>query len=316
MKLKIKFTSAPWAIAAFLIAAVFASGVNAAVYYIPDNFVKIQDAIDASVSGDMVMVRPGTYHENLSLREKAVSLISTDGSQTTVIDGGGADSVVDIYRAGGAVRLEGFTITNGAADVDGGGINMYWTSLIVRDCVITGNTAARWGGGVAVRQFAGFTAYDSVIENNHALSGGGLYVQTGGLFIHRTQILNNTATEFGGAVFSSGWVSNPNLHDSVVAGNTARYGGGFYSWGNSADARATNSIITDNVAEYGAPFYTRGGGFYARNSTITRNTATVEGGGGYADAETNYVRSINSVIYQNSGPPVLLLDPANAVISY
>ncbi|MEA2080286.1 MAG: choice-of-anchor Q domain-containing protein [Pseudomonadota bacterium] len=316
MKLKIKFTSAPWAVAVFLIVSMFASSVNADIYYVPDDFTTIQGAIDASVSNsDTVMVRPGTYYENLDIREKVVSLISTDGPKDTVIDGGGVGSVVNLYRAGGGSLLEGFTITNGAASY-GGGINIYWSSLIVRDCVITGNIATQRGGGVAVQQYAGFTAYDSVFENNHAESGGGFYVRTGGLFIHRTQILNNTATLYGGAFFSFGFVSNPNLHDSVVAGNLAKDGGGFYSWGRSADARATNSIITDNVAEYGGPFYTRGGGFFARNSTIVNNTATVEGGGGYADADTNYVRSVNSVIYHNSSPPVLLLDPANTVITY
>lgn len=316
MKLKIRIGSALRAVATVLIAAMFASGVNAAVYYVPDDFDTIQEAINGSLSGDTIMVRPGTYHENLDIREKVVSLISTDGPQTTVIDGGGAGSVVYLYRAGPGARLEGFTITNGAAGY-GGGINVYWTSLIVRDSVIRGNSAAVRGGGVAVQQYAGFTAYDSVIENNHAESGGGFYVRTGGLFIHRTQILNNTATTNGGAFLSTGWVSNPNLHDSVVAGNSAKYGGGFYSSGSATDARATNSVITDNVAEYGGPFYTgSGGGFYARNSTIVNNTATVGGGGGYAEAGTRYVRSVNSVIYHNSSPPVLLLDPTNALISY
>lgn len=299
-----------------LVASLFLTSAMAAVVYVPDDHASVQEAIDAAVDGDTVMVGPGTYRENIQIRDKKLSLISTHGPAATVIDGGGMGSVVSLGRGGSGTLLDGFTLTNGAA-VQGGGIYIYWSSLVVRNCIIADNTATAQGGGVSVQTYAGFTAYDSVIRDNRAGNGGGVAVQTGGLFIHRTRILNNTADNLGGAFLSTGWVSNPNLHDSVIAGNAARYGGAFYSSGYATDARATNSVIERNVAELGAPFYTgSGGGFYSRNSTIANNIATVEGGGGYAEAGTRYIGAVNSVIYHNSGPPVLLLDPESAFITY
>jgi hypothetical protein len=299
-----------------LVASVFLTSAGAAVVYVPDDYTSVQEAIDAAVDGDTVMVGPGTYRENIQIKDKKLTLVSTQGPETTIIDGGGMGSVVSLERGGSGTLLEGFTLTNGAA-ARGGGIYIYWSSLVVRNCIIADNTATSHGGGVSVQTYAGFTAYDSVIRDNHAENGGGVAVQTGGLFIHRTKILNNRADNFGGAFLSTGWVSNPNLHDSVIAGNSARYGGAFYSSGYATDARATNSVIERNVAELGAPFYTgSGGGFYSRNSTVANNTATVEGGGGYAEAGTGYIGAVNSVIYHNSGPPVLLMDPEDAFITY
>ncbi|MGB4820933.1 MAG: hypothetical protein WBP33_17615, partial [Saprospiraceae bacterium] len=39
---------------------------------VPDDFTAIQDAIDASAFGDTIMVRAGSYHEYLVLREGVV----------------------------------------------------------------------------------------------------------------------------------------------------------------------------------------------------------------------------------------------------
>ena len=59
-----------------------------ATYYVPDDFVCIQDAITACVNGDTVIVRAGTYVENLDFLGKAVTLMSESGPTVTTIDGG------------------------------------------------------------------------------------------------------------------------------------------------------------------------------------------------------------------------------------
>ena len=61
---------------------------------VPDDFTKIQDAINNSVDGDVILVAPGTYYENINFRGKNVLLTShylfdEDVSfiNTTIIDG-------------------------------------------------------------------------------------------------------------------------------------------------------------------------------------------------------------------------------------
>jgi hypothetical protein len=79
-------------------------------------FGSIQHAINYANNGDSVFVGPGTYAENLNLSGKNVSLTSTDGPESTIIDGNQNGRVItldnpgnnDIYN-----RISGFTIQNG-----------------------------------------------------------------------------------------------------------------------------------------------------------------------------------------------------------
>ena len=54
---------------------------------VPDDYTTIQGAIDAAVDGDTVLVKPGTYVENISFKGKAITVTSEQGVDVTVIDG-------------------------------------------------------------------------------------------------------------------------------------------------------------------------------------------------------------------------------------
>jgi hypothetical protein len=84
-------------------------------YYVPDDYPTIQQAIDASQYGYTIIVRAGTYTENVDFDGKAVTLRSEDGPENTVIDGNQVMSVVRFLNGEGPDSvLEGFTITNGS----------------------------------------------------------------------------------------------------------------------------------------------------------------------------------------------------------
>ena len=101
----------------------------AATYYVPDDFPTIQDAINSSNHYDTIIVRPGTYVENLDFCGMLITVMSEKGPEVTIIDGGNPvnpdfGSVVR-YHCGethGAV-LDGFTLTNGKGTYSDGG---YW----------------------------------------------------------------------------------------------------------------------------------------------------------------------------------------------
>ena len=104
----------------FLFLLVFCVPAPGATYYVPDDFPTIQAAIDGASGGDTIVVRPGTYRENIDFRGKALTVKSQYGAYTTVIDGGGAGSTVTFQNNEGAGSvLDGFTVTNGSA-ADGG----------------------------------------------------------------------------------------------------------------------------------------------------------------------------------------------------
>ena len=57
---------------------------------VPDSFSTIQAAIDAAFfPGDVVLVAPGVYQENLTFLGKTITVRSSDGPAVTVIDGSG-----------------------------------------------------------------------------------------------------------------------------------------------------------------------------------------------------------------------------------
>ena len=118
-------------------------------WYVPDDFSTIQAGIDGSSNGDTVIVRDGTYVENINFNGMAITLKSENGPATTIIDGNQAGIVVTFYGSVGSDSVfEGFTVTNGNA-IHGGG--MYCndnSSPTLDNCTFTNNTATFGGGGM------------------------------------------------------------------------------------------------------------------------------------------------------------------------
>ena len=98
---------------------VLASG---ATIHVPGDYPTIQDGINASVNGDTVLVAPGTYVENIFFYGMKITVKSSDGAASTVIDGGSPanpdfGSVVT-FQHGEKLDsvLDGFTLTNGSGN--------------------------------------------------------------------------------------------------------------------------------------------------------------------------------------------------------
>lgn len=81
------------------------------------SYEKIQSAIDEANPGDQIRVIPGHYREAIDFKGKAIRLFSSDGPETTTIDGSGNFHTVKcINGEGSGTVLDGFTITGGKAD--------------------------------------------------------------------------------------------------------------------------------------------------------------------------------------------------------
>ncbi len=213
--------------------------------------VSIQHEIDSAVDGDVIIIEPGIYYENIDFKGKAITLKSIDPGnaeivKNTVIDGGGLGSTV-VFQSGEGVDavLEGFTITGGSGteatfetERDGGG----WQYSV-------------WGGGILVANESSPTIVNNRIENNTAKTGGGIAV-TG---VSSPHIYNNVVTgnssDVGGGIAVS-WYSSALVEDNYIAGNRAEHGGGI-SIEVSAEPVIRGNTLEGNEADRG------GGGVFA-----------------------------------------------------
>ena len=216
-----------------------------ATLLVPDEYYKIQFAIDASYDGDSVLVSAGTYYENINFNGKNIALIGED-RETTIIDGGHNGSVVTFDSIEGtASALSNFTITGGNA-YDGGGIYCSSSAPTIKDNIITGNVSDTYGGGISCN-YSSPIIMNNTITSNSAIYGGGIsFDRYTSSVIKGNNIHGNSAEEGGGIGCFT--FSSPTITNNTIVGNSASTnGGGIYCYYVSAP-NVTNTIIWDNTA--------------------------------------------------------------------
>ena len=105
----------------------FVTYTSAVEVNVPNDYFIIQDAIDNANRGDVIIIGPGTYYENINFMGKDITVRSTDPNDpdivaATIIDGNQQDSVV-IFNSGEESNtvLSGITIQNGKVEHRGEG---------------------------------------------------------------------------------------------------------------------------------------------------------------------------------------------------
>ena len=93
----------------FLVLTAFAGFSAAKTIYVPDDYAKIQWAVNHASAGDTIIVRDGTYYESITVN-KQLTIKSENGPANCIVNGTGSD--VFTLKADG-IRIEGFTITGG-----------------------------------------------------------------------------------------------------------------------------------------------------------------------------------------------------------
>lgn len=183
---------------------------------------------------------------------------------TTIIDAGDLDRVIDNDET--QLTIENVTIRNGQVSAGMGG-----------------------GGGINNKAGSILTLTNVIIENNRVNGdswltdvGGGIRINTSDVTISRSIIRNNNACE-GGGIYMKNEPSNLIVEDSSIAGNTAHCepgdGGGLLIEDNTS-ATIRRSTFSGNTALFGAGLaILAGGNIQMINDTVANNSSTNRGGG-------------------------------------
>ncbi len=227
----------------------------AGTWHVPADAPTIQAGIDLAAPGDDVLVAPGTYWERDITMKGGITVHSEAGSASTSIQAGDAGVGFSCEGLAEMSTIEGFSILDGRADQgdewheSGGGIRCLHSSLVIRDCVITGGYAVVMGGGIAAVQ--------------------------SDVWIERCTVSNCEANGAGGIL---GWGSNITITDCVVADNEASGTGGIFAFGEAVTI--VGCVVRNNLASWGSV-----GGIYCssphlsiRDCVITESHEVVMGG--------------------------------------
>lgn len=248
----------------------------------------IQDAINASASGEIVLVTNGLYatggkvmNGDLTNRvalDKAVLVHGVNGAAATTVDGAsltnGLAAIRCAWLTNGAV-LSGFTLRGGATrtgslnnESNGGGVWGSSNNAAVVNCIITTNTAFWYAGGAYQ-----VTLINCTLLGNRAIGFGAPTGTTG-------------PGDGGGAV-------GCNLKNCVLDGNIAVGGDA----GGALNCNLQNCFLTRNSSHfYGGA--ARGGTLI--NSTVTGNISA--GYGSYGGAVA-YAALTNCIVWGNTLRP-------------
>ena len=255
---------------------VFSLTVQAAIYRVPDDFAEIQAAMNAASDGDIILVSPGQYDENVNFLGKDVTLTSLDPNDPTIVSStiisrpitrdarshvssttGNGSIVSFVSGESAAAVLTGFTITGGyGTNLDGNyyygaGILCVNSSPTITHNLITENLGPTsflepnpigYGGGICCIGTEAYVAYNLFTDNSGSAGGGMLAVDDDSLF-YCNVVIGNTGYIGGGAALVGAHLINNTFVGNRIAGSGS-IGGNLYTVAQSGiTPQIANNII-------------------------------------------------------------------------
>ena len=261
----------------------------------------INDAI--SSGAQCITVGPGTYYEVIDFNGKDLVISSTEGAESTIIDGQYEEAPIvsfTSYESNDAL-LSGFTLQNGnglssgSSYTYGGCVYINNATPTLEDLVIqgcqlpefdsgmstdgTGTFTNSYGGGIYARPYStngeSLRVKDVELYNNSAGMGSDIYIQGGySDSSFRRVWIHDSYASYTGSVYLINDGSEHTFQNIIIDGHENWNGSPIYSQG--AQVVLENSIIINSYGYSGVYHY----GYYETSSMDIRNTFI-----GYNDAE-------------------------------
>ena len=308
---------------ALLLALLAAAQLSATVITVrkdgSGNYTTIGGAIAAAVSGDTILVGPGRYSEANRITI-ALSLISTDGPDATILDGqssrqllyipAGDGSLVEGFSfvnasetpneagtggSGGAVHVrDGATVTirecyfvGNSCSYDGAAIHVIWpgSRAVVENCHFEGNFAAHNGGVASVAYDAYLSLTDcEFVQNSSGEHCAGVAAHYSTLNVIQCLFVENSSPNMGGLYYfhSQGTVRNCTFHANSSPGD---YGASILVH-RSTSTNVTRNIISADNEGHGLLYLEQSPGSHSCNLFYGNADGAIYGGElGYGEVQ-------------------------------
>ena len=238
-------------------------------WYVDDSggadFTTIQAAVTAANAGDTIIVKDGTYNENITV-DKSLVIQSENGASQTIVQA--VTTTANVFNVtAGNVTIDGFT-ASGATGMGASGIrvaNSYSSSCIVSNNLVSGNNQ-----GISLE-----VTKDNTVSGNTCTASGryGIYLSnTTGNTVTGNTFSNNTAGS-GYALYLA-----DNADNNTVSGNTSDSN----TYGIRVKAADSNTIFnntfSDNATGLEIATGSVGNVFYLNN--FANNTTQLSSGYG------------------------------------
>jgi hypothetical protein len=284
---------------------------------VPTDAPTIQAAINLASDGDLVLVAPGIYQENIQLAGKTITLASQFHTtqnpsfiDQTIIDGGGNTVITVDSSVGPDTKIIGFTIRNGSGSGNDG-IKTSAKLHILNNHFINNNDAIDYSSGGGVARHNVFenngddavdfdNASDAIIEDNIIRNNGddGIEIRMQPYSGPTLNIIIRRNTISGNAEDGIQLIDYPGLSNRVfyiernLITNNAIVGLGLMDGGVS-DEDAHGASIPERIHLY--------------NNTFVDNPYAVTGG--------NNLIALNN-LFVNSTEQALLDVDAGSIVAY
>ena len=197
---------------------------SAHTWYVPGDASTIQEGLDLASPQHTVVVGPGTYVENIIMRD-GVTLRSSGGPGLTIIQPAYVfEPIVRCGNLGPGTVIEGFTFQYGR-DFNAAAIYSTGSAVTIRDNHFAYNYVYGDGGAVAFVSGTGGSIEDNVFEWNYAENwGGAILLEYSSPTVSGNTFRGNCAY-FGGAIVCK-YESSPDIAGNEFIENLAGKQGG------------------------------------------------------------------------------------------
>ena len=258
-----------------------ASAAQAAQLLVPVDYLTIQQAVDAAVDGDEILIAPGVYQGAggsvpvVDLLGKSLTLRATGSVDETIIDGGGSGIGISQTGQAATVWIEGITVRNagGALWCHGNGEDRVWildcrfTDLVSYGIYLEGHESAKISGcQITDVGFAGVIRAALQVRDCNALTLMETEIRDNGTF---GLVIGNSVAQIADCDIERNGVS-------LAGSGNDEYAGGITGLEHS-DISISNCLISDNRAKQSGGIRVFGGVLEIYDSSVNENIGGMPG---------------------------------------